>query len=1479
MPTAPPAATSRSTAAPCSLLKGAGNTASASAAPRSPLTPSDVNVAFTATKPPMLEALGDASASSGEAPVAVGRFPSRTAERSAVLSDTERGHLPQPRPEKDSTTHGRTRIVSGEASASADAGRAGSGARSASTFERPQNDLDQGSALRAPAMPAHKATNGAGARPHGSKDGDEGSSGTAAALSRDVGAGAATKPAAARQSAGTASLSTADATDVAGGQTPTKAPEATPPSNVRDEGGASLTPRRRCGAVPPQPSLSPLTTISTGTLSSDNGDVESSPFASEKKGGAAHTAETAGANGRGLSGAQRGVSVPCRAVSATVSATVAAARARLAASSSSSTPRPSTGSFAAGACGDGSADAKSADAAAVRELRELRQALRDKERDVARLERDAEKAKQSAAKAQKKNEELQGRLEHEKSAFAAHKKDTLAQKHELQRELRHAQASLRSAEQVQDKLQRDLDKQREKLATAPSHTASSSATPAMTPRPVAPPSVSPDATLQAKVSSLANEREVMRDRIQGLEEQLSVAAAAVTLAKTAEEQRSTAAAAASEAAETAAALKEEVLNLRRQLASQDAAVCDARGRKGALGKESAPVEARERADGRPARTDGAAATLQTAATSGKGESEGRSMSVLSLRQAVPPEAPSKEAMAHLQEELTAAQKQVGAYKRMLEYAERHAEQQQAELAAAQRRAEALEEEVAKKTASRSSSTSPSTTATTAILRDTIADLRKKLASVTAECGELRRCVQERTEEATTLQSALQEAEDERDAKTRRLRDLQTRAAKAKENAASTLAVEKVELSDALTKAKAELRSVKAELQAALDSARVQQEVVNALRSQVGEEQKRCSDMEEAKQAAQKEAAVAAAAAEASKQEAAGHKRKARQLARKLNEALRELAVLGEEYERVCEERRKMLSRPIAQEKAAGGTGEVLGGRSATRSERSTTTGGTEAVVRAVSPVQAKRTDSVSRNLSDALLSAHRLAAVTRTTSAALALATPDAEGRAREPLELDVLSLYSKVSAIDYFEPSPPSWAERGGAAAVAAAVAGAAAGAVAGAAAAVAADASSANLLLEGTHDRQGDHRKPLRMSLALQQRPTTSSAPGRARSPQAAHALDTRYFDPTVLTCSRSPQRNDGADSIAVHSHVGLPQRRPESQQRGCSLSSQALRRSPRSQSKGSAPSPCRGLSPRSVASSASATALRGYRGDSIASPAEMFSELPAASVYYSTSNTGYRDKGAGQRAAVELRFSSTAGRLLLSKRGRCVQRLVCPTAVRGEANLDVCCTAIGSVSHTIYASHMSAKGYHHLKHTFRFIIRILSDWESCDGGDILMGFADRYVPMETFGAKRNALHYSGCYYLSLRNGRLFCPAQDIVDTRYRGWSAAAAGAAERRRGGVAEPRRDGGVSLSGAHDAEEPTAEVRASSSPEGRRALSRRQRVARAGDEIACTLHIDERAIRYSWNGVDCGVAFTDVSLSPSLYPCVEVNASGGAVELL
>ncbi|CAG9579302.1 conserved hypothetical protein [Leishmania major strain Friedlin] len=1319
-----------------------------------------------------------------------------------------------------------------------------------------------------PTVSPRRAVNGTAAAAASSavKGGGESDSGTPATLSVGVVTRETAKLAAAKPSAGVTFPPTNGGKNAAAEGAVTTTLEVPSSINLCDGSDALVTPRQRYSALRPTMSVSPLTTASTRTLSSNDDNEEGSPAAPKRKVGIAHKAATAGSSETGTYGTQRASTAPCRTDSGSASATVAALRGRLAATSGLSTTRTSTGSLTAGTFAGSTADAKSAEAAALAELRELRLALRDKERAITRLTRDVETAAQTAVKAQRKTEELQGKLESEKSAFAAHKKDTLAQRQELQRELRQAQAGLRLAEQVQDKLQRELEKQKEKLATASSRTTSVTTTPVMTPRSAAPSSASFDAMLQAKVSSLESEKRLMKDTIRQLEEKVSaatVAAAAAGLAKTAEEQRDASAAAAAEAAEKIATLKKEVLDLRQQLSTQDTTVRDQRERLGTLLEENKVLKAREKAERKPARQDAAVATPRTGALPGKGVSEEQLLSVRSPRQAVTLVTPEKEAMAHLREELTAAQTQVEEHKRMYEHAERRTKRLEIELAAVRRRAETAEE-AAKGIASQAAGSPASTTAATAIFKDTVASMREQLASVTAECSELRQRARERTEEATTLQSALQETEDDRDARVRQIRYLKSRASEAEEKAATALAAQKTELSGALENARTELRSVKAELRAAADSAQRHQEASKALRSQLGEEQQRCSNLEKEKRAAQEEAAGKAAAADASKQQADHYKKKTKQLTKKLDEALRELAVLGEEYERIFDER-KMAAKSDAEKSAIAEARRLMRGQPGTYIEQHTTMSDTETVIRAVSPLEAKRTASVSRNLSDALLSANRPAPVTGATSTAWAIAALDQERQAREQLELDVLSLYSKISAIDHLEQKSWHSVERGGACA--------------------AAGASSTNLPVGSTHDRPRDPPQPPWMPVALQQSPGTcgapgrSRSPGRARSPQATHALDGRYFDPTIFTCPENPPCSAGVDSVNVRGHATVnSHQHAEPPQRSRSLPSQALQLSPGARSRSDAQSTYRGLSPRSMVLSTPTSALQPYRSDSSTSVTSALSELLATSVYYSTRGAGSSGNGAGPCATVELQFSSSAGRLLLSKRGHRVQRPVFSAAANEAADLDVCCAAIGSVSHTIYASHMLAKGHYHLKHIFRFIVRVLSDCKS-GGGDILIGFADRHIPMESFGAKRNALRYRGCYYLSLRDGGLFCPAQDICDATYEGWLAAAAGAAGRRCGGVAWPRRDRGASVTFSHGGEAPLTEVRATSSPVNTRALPRPECVVRAGDEIACTLRTDERSISYSWNGVECGVAFTEVSLSPSLYPCVEVNTSGGALELL
>ncbi|CCW69824.1 unnamed protein product [Phytomonas sp. Hart1] len=108
-----------------------------------------------------------------------------------------------------------------------------------------------------------------------------------------------------------------------------------------------------------------------------------------------------------------------------------------------------------------------------------------------------------------------------------------------------------------------------------------------------------------------------------------------------------------------------------------------------------------------------------------------------------------------------------------------------------------------------------------------------------------------------------------------------------------------------------------------------------------------------------------------------------------------------------------------------------------------------------------------------------------------------------------------------------------------------------------------------------------------------------------------------------------------------------------------------------------------------------------------------------------------------------------------------------------------------------------------------------------------------MECFGPARNSTRYGGCYYLQLHRGSRFAPVQGLVDTPLDGWARAA--------------------KVQGA--------------------------RGVQIGDKVSCVLMMEERCLRYEWNGIDCGIAFRNVDMARSLFPAVEINSSGYEVELV
>ncbi|CAD2213871.1 hypothetical protein ADEAN_000131400 [Angomonas deanei] len=113
-------------------------------------------------------------------------------------------------------------------------------------------------------------------------------------------------------------------------------------------------------------------------------------------------------------------------------------------------------------------------------------------------------------------------------------------------------------------------------------------------------------------------------------------------------------------------------------------------------------------------------------------------------------------------------------------------------------------------------------------------------------------------------------------------------------------------------------------------------------------------------------------------------------------------------------------------------------------------------------------------------------------------------------------------------------------------------------------------------------------------------------------------------------------------------------------------------------------------------------------------------------------------------DLLFNSSAGRVVVSCYGRRLQRLV---FAHGQPE-ELSCSALGSLSHTIYAARHRGKADGHV---YAFSLRV-----GPYDGDLLIGFADRYLPMESFGEQRNSRHYKSgqLYYIQLADGSLVVP-----------------------------------------------------------------------------------------------------------------------------
>ncbi|KPA78905.1 hypothetical protein ABB37_05969 [Leptomonas pyrrhocoris] len=1133
-------------------------------------------------------------------------------------------------------------------------------------------------------------------------------------------------------------------------------------------------------------------------------------------------------------------------------------RARLAASrqqsaSRQATPRSSLGSAAtagaANAVKDDSAS-RTALAEAAATIKELKQAVKDKDRELALLTRGKSNAEQQLEKAKTKSEDLQAKMKAEEAVFAAFKKEAAAAKLKAQKELRQAQSTARMAQAAQERVQKELEKQKGKLAAAAaaaaaassSHTTSATPTPAATPRGL-PLSVNSslvadagEAALQLKLTRVEKENAALKKSVEVLKRDAAAATAtAVEAAVQKTEQQQSAMQKASR--EEMDKLKSDVTRLAKTLAERSAALKSTEEEVKKLKaeveqvrkeKEEVTLQSQKRQQ-QQERAERQQVGQQTDALALPDNSASASTTPLrSPRQVVTFELSAKEATAQLQDELTATQRQVEAYKRMQAHADHRIAQLEAELTSMQSRAkdavEALQRRM-KETSEKDASAASDATALDAVKRD--------LEKVRNDYNALKKEAQESGEESLVLQSALEEAEDERDVYERQLRDLQQEHSKSKWEATAAIEKLKAKMSAELKEARGLLDVARNELRSAQEISQCKEVVMRELQAQVEGLRKRCAEMEERQVSAETEA-PSETAAEALTKQVGHYKKKSRVLAKRLAEAEKELQVLGEEYTRVCGERDAAVLRYR--------TGELNRPAQTTEPRQQQQQHSEKAKANLSLHSDGVPPDSVSRDLSDALLSANRTAptrpraddpGTTTETAMSSVTAALAQEQRAREHLAKEVSALHSIVAAMEH-RTSPTRHP--------------------------LSTDLSDSVPFAED----DGLVLLPP-PSQQLQQRCSSiSDAPARARSPRTTHALDLRFFDPTSVDVS-VPAAVQGGDRAA-------------GQGRAVSQPAVAASLSPRRlHTLGT-------LSPQRARRSASA----GTRESALDA---IYSETPLPPVYLSAPEDGSDVAAASSTSSTahrpDLLFSTTAGALLVSKRGRQLHRpLVAARSlprggggggVRGDVNSEdgtngACCAALASMSHAIYASRMNAEGLFHLKDDYRFVLRILTD---CEAGEILVGFADRHVPLESFGAKRNALRYRGCYYLSLNGGGLYAPSQGVHGKTCAGWSKAAVTAAERRwqhrRGVLPRPSEFGGGGAAGSS--------MSPPSSPSRKLGAAPPACVARAGDEIACVLHLNARSISFEWNGVDCGVAFTDVSLSPSLYPCVEVNVSGGTVELL
>ncbi|KAL7701317.1 hypothetical protein NQL31_006404 [Lotmaria passim] len=1309
-----------------------------------------------------------------------------------------------------------------------------------------------------------------------------------------------------------------------------KSPHAAPALSARQRTTAVSAARVSSSSLPPSPSLSSgeLNGTSQTADGADAVNAKDAKIRDGDEGNVAVAPEEPKRTSPAALATPRGTSMASRVEE--IRARLAASRQHSAASAQATTSRSSAESVATldtannthrnevAAAEKINAFAAAASAEAASMIKELKQTLKDKEKEVSMLTRDKVKAEQLLEKAIRKSDDLQTKWEAEKTAFATFKKETIASKLEARKELHQAQATARAAQAAQEHLQRELEKLKEKLAAAnvqaSSRVTSASATPVATPR-GAPLSVNGslvagdagDAAVRSKLAGLEKEKETLKARVKALTQEAAAATAVAVAAAVAKAEQQNAGAQRAAEAEVEK-LRREFADLAETVTQRDAALTskDADIQKLAAEVEFAKQELaekerqrqqdmlhkkeeeekqdalrkHERADASTSTTDDFSQGT-TAATSPDPREltpqpslPSSSSPPRSPRQVVTFELSVKEATAHLQEELTATQCQVGAYKRMQEHADRRVEQLEAELQSMQSRARDAVEALQKKIREEKDRLAVCTVNSDATALEAT---KKELEKVRQECAKLKQTVQERGEETAALTSALEEAEDERDVFERQLRDLQQEhrqiegaARSATEKVRATMAAELKELQGLLDVTRHELSSAE-------DASHQKDVKLQELQAEVEGLRTRCSELEQQRHAdenegKQKQEALEKAAEASTTKQVDHYKRKVKSLTKKLAEAEKELQVLGEDYTRVCGERDAAVLRYRTEDKVVTEQPRFIEcERQHSEQQKANLSFHSDGVTAA----------GVARDLSDALLSANRAVPsrlhrddpstpasarpLHSSSTAPLSITAALAEERqARAQLQQEVSALQTKVAAMERVASSSPIMHS-------------------------MVADSvdsfpsvENADFLSWPLQQQQQQHRRG------------TSKAPPRARSPQTTHALDLRFFDPTRSEAF-APAAEAAAEARAAtqtHSQAVVPR---------CSTSQSATvaRVSPRRTQALATLSPQK--SGCSIARGSTAAADGGMKEAALDAT---YADAPLPPVYSpahpedsSTSSTA----GAAAYRGPDLLFSTTAGSLLVSKRGRQVHRpmvvasrsLPCSGTdtndgtgkekAKGdnetETDVVACCAALASMSHSIYASRMNAAGLYHLQHRYRFVLRVLTD---SDVGEVLVGFADRYVPLESFGAKRNALRYKGCYYVSLQGGRLYAPSQSIRGEPYGGWEAAAATAAARRWQKAREGHRWEVEDDSAGRLAAPADPRFCLSSSSPSQRAASGAapaELVARVGDEVACVLRLDERSISVEWNGVDCGVAFTGVSLTPSLYPCVEVNGDGCTVELL